>query len=155
MSDDAHDLGAEQALLGAVLSDPDIAGPALLGVPERAWYVPKHATIAAVIGGRLRTGQPVDPQLVLVDLLARQGFGSEAGPYLLTLMQRSWHSGHAPNYADRILHCAARRNLAAAATRLRQRLDQSWTNGWGEPVSDFTKYIRVACDDAYAADAVL
>ena len=153
MSDDAHDLGSEQALLGAVLADPDIAGPALLGIPERAWWMPKHATIAAVITRRLRTGQPIDPQLVLVDLLARQGFGSETGPYLLTLMQRSWHSGHAPNYAERILHCAARRNLAAAATRLRQRLDQSWANGWGEPVSDFTKEIREACDDAEEADA--
>jgi replicative DNA helicase len=153
MSDDAHDLGAEQALLGAVLSDSDIAGPTLLTIPERAWWSTKHATIAAVIGGRLRSGKPVDPQLVLVDLLARQGFGSETGPYLLTLMQRSWHSGHAPNYADRILHCAARRNLSAAATRMRQRLDQSWTNGWGEPVADFTKDMREACDEAEAADS--
>lgn len=153
MSDDAHDLGAEQALLGAVLAAPDVGGPALLSVSENAWWQWKHATIAAVITGRLRGGKPVDPQLVLVDLLARQGFGSETGPYLLTLIQRAWSPGNADFYAERIMQCAARRNLSAAATRLRQRLDQSWTNGYNEPVSDFTKEVREACDDAERADA--
>ncbi len=153
MSDDAHDLGAEQALLGAVLAAPDVAGPALLTVDERAWWKPMHATIAAVMSGRLRSDKPVDPQLVLVDLLARQGFGSETGPYLLTLMQRAWTPVNADFYADRIMHCAARRNLAAAGTRLRQRLDQSWVNGFSEPVSDFTKELREACDEAEKVDA--
>lgn len=152
MSDDAYDLGAEQALLGSVLANPELAGPALLSVPEAAWWKPKHATISAVLGGRLRTEKPIDPQLVLVDLLARQGFGSETGPYLLTLMQRAWSPVNATGYADRILHCAARRNLSAAATRLRQRLDQSWINGYGESISDFTAELREACDTAERAD---
>lgn len=152
MSDDAYDLGAEQALLGSVLANCELAGPALLSVPESAWWTPKHATIAAVLAGRMRSGKPVDPQLALVDLLARQGFGSETGPYLLTLMQRAWSPANAADYADRVLHCAARRNLAAAATRLRQRLDESWINGWGEPISDFTAEVREACDEAERAD---
>lgn len=153
MSDDAHDIGAEQALLGAVLRDPHEAGPALLAVPSTAWWKPRHAEIAAVITGRLRAGKAVDPQLVLPVLLARQGFGSETGPYLLTLMEHAWHIPHAPMYADRILHCAARRNLSAAATRLRQRLDQSWVNGWEESIADFTGELRQACEDAETADA--
>lgn len=152
MSDDAHDLGAEQALLGAVLAQPAVSGAALLSVAEDAWYRPMHATIAAVLTGRLRNSKPIDPQLVLVDLLARQGFGSETGPYLLTLIDRAWAPGNADFYAERIMHCAARRNLAAAATRLRQQLEQSWVNGYSEPVSDFTKTIREACDAAELAD---
>ena len=155
MSDDAHDIGAEQSLLGSALMAPDTAGAALLAVPEAAWWSPKHATIAAVITGRLRKGAPVDPQLVLTDLLARQGFGSETGPYLITLVQRAWTPSNAPDYADRVLHCAARRNLSAAATRLRQRLDQSWMNGWAEPVSTFTSELREAIETAEEADAGL
>lgn len=153
MSDDAHDIGAEQSLLGSVLVAPEIAGKFLLAVPDEAWWRPRYATIAAVLAGRLRNGQPVDPQVVLVDLLARQGFGAETGPELLNLMQRAWAPGNAESYAERILHCAARRNLAAAATRLRQRLDQSWVNGWGEPVTDFTADMRAACDAAEQTDA--
>jgi AAA domain-containing protein/DnaB helicase-like protein len=155
MSDDAHDIGAEQSLLGSALMAPDAAGAALLAVPEGAWWQPKHATIAAVIGGRLRRGAPVDPQLVLTDLLSRQGFGSESGPYLITLVQRAWAPTNAPDYADRVLHCAARRNLAAAATRLRQRLDEAWVNGYAEPVSTFTAELREAIDASEQADAGL
>ena len=153
MSDDAHDVGAERALLGAVLLQPDLAAPALLAVPERAWWHPRHATIAAVVVGRLRSGKPVDPELVLVDLFARKGFGAETGPYLHTLMSTVPTAANADFYAERVMHCAARRDLSAAATRLRQRLDQSWVNGWNEPVSDFTTEMRAACDDAEATDS--
>lgn len=155
MSDDAYDLGAEQALLGSALANAEVAGASLLSVPERAWWNPKHAGIAAVIVGRIRAGKPVDPQLVLTDLLGRQGFGSDAGPYLITLIQRAWSPSNAAAYADRVLHCAARRNLSAAAIRLRQRLDQSWINGYGEPISDFTAELRAACDEAERADVGL
>lgn len=153
MSDDAHDLGAEQSLLGSALIAPAAGGPPLLAVPENAWWLPKHATIAAVIAGRLRRGAVVDPQTVLTDLLARQGFGSDTGPYLITLVQRAWTPANADVYAERIMHCAARRNLSAAATRIRQQLDQSWINGAGEPVSDFTNEMRQAIEKAEEDDA--
>jgi hypothetical protein len=153
MSDDAHDIGAEQSLLGSVLKSPEAATAALLAIPEAAWWHPKHAAIAAVVTGRLRSGQPIDPQFVLVDLLARQGFGSETGPYLLKLMEHAWTPSHADGYAERVLHCYARRNLSAAATRIRQRLDQSWTNGWAEPIAEFTAELRESMDAAEQADA--
>lgn len=152
MSADAYDLGAEQSLLGAVLTNPDLAGPALLAVPADAWWHPRHVTIAAAITGRLRAGKPVDPQLVLADLLGRQGAGDDIGPYLITLMQRAWQTAHAPNYADRVLYCAGRRNLDRAVVDLRQRLDQSWVNGWDEPITEFTKPLRHAIDLAEQAD---
>jgi hypothetical protein len=155
MSADAYDLGAEQSLLGAVLTDPDTAGPALLAVPADAWWHPRHVTIAAAITGRLRSGKPVDPQLVLADLLGRQGAGDDIGPYLITLMQRAWQTAHAPNYADRVLYCAGRRNLSGAAVDLRQRLDESWLNGRDEPITDFTKPLRHAIDLAEQADVGL
>jgi hypothetical protein len=152
MSDDAHDIGAEQALLGSVLRSPDVAAPGFLAVTGDHWYRPRHREIAAVIGNRLRTGKPVDPELVLIDLLALTGFGADTGPYLITLMQRAWHPEFASDYADRIIRCSARRNLAAAAIRIRQRLDQSWVNGWDEPISEFTADLKAACEEAEQAD---
>lgn len=153
MSYDAHDVGAEQALLGAVLAAPAPAAPALLAVPAEAWYRPIHGTIAAVLTGRLHRGQSIDLQLVLTDLLARHGFGSETGPYLVTLLERAWNVDHAPDYAARILHCAARRNLAGAADQLTQRLERSWAAGGNEPITRFTTELREAADAADAADA--
>lgn len=152
MSDDAHDLAAEQSLLGSVITEPEIAGPALLAVPQAAWWLSRHGQIAAVITDRLRSGKPVDLLLVGNDLLGRHGFGADTAPYLHTLVTHAWNPGNASTYADRVLHCAARRNLAGAATRLRQRLDQSWSNGWQEPVADFTTELRHACDEAEQAD---
>jgi replicative DNA helicase len=102
-------------------------------VPELAWWSPKHRDIAAAITARLRAYKAVDPNVILSDLLARAGTNGEIGPYLITLMQRAWSPDSAPDYAERILHCAARRDLSAAAIRLRKRRDQSWINGWGEP----------------------
>ena len=112
MSDDAYDIAAERALLGAVLIAPDTAGPSLLAVPEAAWWHPKHAMIAATFGGRLRRSEPVDPQLVLPVLMARQGFGPETGPYLITLMQSCPTAVNAEHYAERVIQAGARRNLA-------------------------------------------
>jgi hypothetical protein len=153
MSDDAHDIGAEQALLGAALQSPQTAGPALLSVPPDAWWHWRHATIAAVIIGRLRAEKPVDMQLVLPDLMSRQGFGSEAGPYLITLSQSVPTAVNAQFYAERVLACAARRNLAKAATHVRQQLDQSWANGATEPITDMTRHLRAAIEEAEQADA--
>ena len=152
MSDDAHDIGAEQALLGSVLRSPDVAAPGFLAVTGDHWYRLRHREIAAVIGNRLRTGKPVDPELVLIDLLGLTGFGADTGPYLITLMQHAWNPEFASDYADRIIRCAARRNLAAAATRTRQLLNQSWVNGWDEPISAFTADLKAACEEAEQAD---
>lgn len=153
MSDDAFDLGAEQSLLGSVLAAPEVAGPYLLAIPPSAWWRPRHASIAAVLAKRLRASRPVDPQTVLPDLLRLHGFGPETGPELITLMQRAWAPANADAYADRILACAARRNLAGAATRLRQQLNTDWINGDLEPLSRVAAEMRAACDEAEALDA--
>lgn len=152
MSDDAHDIGAEQSLLGSVLKAPAEAGPALLAVQEDAWWLPRHATIAAVLTARLRRNQPIDPQVVLTDLLARK-FGSEAGPYLMTLMEHAWTPGKADIYADRVIQCAARRNLAKALTRSRQQLEESWRLGATDPITDITKELREQVEYAEQSDA--
>lgn len=152
MSDDAHDIGAEQSLLGAILVASDLAGPSLLSVPEDAWWKPRHRELAIVMAGRIRRGQPVDPQLILTEMIGRIG-QRDIGPYLHTLMEHAWAPSNAPAYAARVLHCAARRNLSASATLLRQRLEQSWFNGWDEPITDFTKDMRTALENAEAADA--
>ena len=155
MSDDAYDLGAEQSLLGSVLLNPMAAGPSLLALDPSVWWHPRHAEIAAVLTERLRNSRPIDAQLVLTDLRSRPGFGADTGPYLLTLHSRAWSPTNAAAYAERVAHCAARRNLSKAAIRLRQRLDQSWINGWGEPVTDFTTEMREALVSAEALDGEL
>jgi hypothetical protein len=148
MSGDAYDLGAEQALLGAALTDAPTAGPVLLAVPPAAWWHHRHKAIAAVITTRLRAGKAVDPQLVLTDTLGRTGFGDDIGPYLVTLIQRTWSPAHADAYAERVMHCYARRNLDAGATALRQQLERSWANGYDEPITDFTRQMRAVLETA-------
>jgi hypothetical protein len=153
VSDDAHDVGAEQALLGSVLVNAASAGSILLTIPPDAWYRPKHGEIAAVLGDRLRRNVGIDPQTVLPDLLSRRGWGAETGPYLHTLMRQAWNPGNAQYYAERVLHCAARRKLSQAAMRIRQSLEQSWLNGCNEPITQYTAELRQALDSAEMLDA--
>ncbi|MEV1294481.1 AAA family ATPase [Pseudonocardia sp. NPDC049635] len=154
MSDDAYDLGAEQALLGSVLLAPETAGPALLGLPADVWWHPRHATLAAVLTERLRAGEPVDPQVVLAALIGRRGFDGNPGVHLHTLMQSAWTPTLADNYAHRIARCAARRNLSASLLYTRQQLNESWLNGGGdESIARVTAELRARLDTADRLDA--
>lgn len=155
MSADAHDVAAEEALLGSVLREPTTAGPVLLAVPPDAWYLPKHAAIAAVLADRFSNGDPIDPLLVLRDLTSRQthGLGPGPGADLARMFEHAWTPASADRYAHRIMRCASRRGLAAAGTRLQQTLDHSWASGWDEPITEFTEELRAACTRAELADA--
>lgn len=152
MSDDAYDMGAEQSLLGSVLKAPSEAGPALLAVREDDWWLPRHKTIAAVLSARLRRNEVIDPQVVLTDLLARK-FGSDAAPYLMTLMEFAWTPSKADLYADRVIRCAARRKLTGALVRARQQLEESWRLGATDPITDVTKELREQIEHAEESDA--
>ncbi|GGM65053.1 hypothetical protein GCM10012275_39510 [Longimycelium tulufanense] len=160
MSLNAYDVVAEQALLGAVLVNAETAGPALLTVPASAWWKPGHRVIAAVLCDRLRRGEPLDPVTVLPALLARAGNGlhggglgeaQQIGPYLHTLCERAYFPTHAGTYADRIRELAARRELAAAAQRLAQQLDDGWNRGDEVDVATAVTEIRAACEHAEAS----
>lgn len=130
MSALAYDLAAEQSLLGAVMVNPDIAGPALQRVPGKAWWDTRHRQLAAVLVEMLARGAGIDPTTVLATLQARGSVVDSV--YLLTLYERAWVPSNAGDYADRIVELHARRELAAQLVEIRQRLDMDWEHGGGE-----------------------
>lgn len=145
-----HDVPAEQALLGAALAAPDIAGPTLLTVPADAWWTERHRTIAAVLTDRLRRDQPVDPTLVLSALVNRRSSGDQIGPYLITLMERAWAPANAPYHADRIRACAASRALVESCRRTIQRVEILAANGDELDLAPLVADLETAAQDAVA-----
>jgi replicative DNA helicase len=130
MSALAYDLAAEQSLLGAVMVSSEAAGPALMRVPSRAWWDPRHRKVAAVLSEMLTRGAGIDPTTVLATLQAR---GAQVDSvYLLTLYERAWVPANAGDYAERIIELHARRELATQLMQIRQRLDIDWENNAGE-----------------------
>lgn len=147
----AYDLGAEQALLGAVLAGWEVAGKLLLDLPPDAWWNPRHQVIAAVLAERLRAAELIDPVLVLADLQGRSGAGKGGsghvadGPYLHTLLESAWTPQHAERHAERLRELAATRRVMTAAERLRQRLTE---HPDGDALAVAVVEMRAACDDA-------
>lgn len=152
MSRDAADIAAEQALLGAVLTAPEIAGPALLEVPSRAWWNARNRMLADLLADRLRRGAPIDLAAVLGDVLDRGGpHRDQAGPWLFGLTERAFYAANAPEHAARIREVAGRRNLALDAAKLTQRLEEGWERGDVDDLAVLTSEMREACDEADAS----
>lgn len=147
MSAIAYDLAAEQSLLGSVLSAPEVAGPCLLGLSIDAWWDPRHKDIAAVLTGMLTAGEAIDPTTALSRLNDRGSRVDGAyGAYLLTLIQRAWVPSNADQYAERLAELHGRRQLAAKAANVIQRLDSDWESGGGEfTVEAAVSMLRNAC----------
>ena len=137
----AFDVAAEMALLGAVMMKADEVGPVLLSVPIQAWWVPKHRTVAGIVGDMLNRGQAVDATTVMSQLQAEGRLTSELGAYLFTLYQAPYVPAHAPSYAERLRSLWAHREIQAAAAKLAQRLDSGWQDGdeaeWDTALAEF------------------
>jgi len=146
VSINAFDVAAEQALLGAAMEHPDIVGSVLRAVPFDAWYVPKHADLAAVLLDLMAAGA-VDATIVLGEVMERGLVGKLPADYLLTLIQRPWIAEHAPDYAARVRELGARRKLTEHARRLAQRLDAGWESGDETDATTAIKQFRGALDE--------
>lgn len=159
MAQNAFDIMAEQALLGAAILAHDSTLPTFLSVPEFAYYTPKHQVLAGVIRDMVVRRQPVDAVTVLsaiteAGLLMRIG----GAPYLHTVLSRPWSALNADAYASRILELYGRRRLWEDLTREVQKLDADWASGeCGRPIDASIGALRSTCDElmAYSAGAVV
>lgn len=159
MAQHAHDITAEQALLGSAILALDTCLASFLAVPEVAYYLPKHQVLAGVIRDMVARRQHVDAVTVLA-AVEEAGLSMRVGggPYLHTIISRLWVAHHAEAYASRIRELYGRRRLWEVATREVQRLDADWNSGEeGRPIDASIGTLRAACDELmeYATGAAV
>jgi hypothetical protein len=153
VSINAYDIAAEQSLLGAILSAPHVAGAVLPSVPGDAWWLPKHAALAAILSEMLHDETPIDPTTVLGEVMSRGLITQLPAPYLHTLIQCAWSPQNASEYADRVRELWSRRELSKSAQRLTQRLDGAWENGMDTDVVTAVAEMRLALETAETSAA--
>jgi hypothetical protein len=156
MSQHAHDILAEQALLGAAILAHEQTLPAFLSVPEKAYYTPKHQLLAGVIRDMVIRQQPVD-QVTIISALQETGLLPRVGgaSYLLTLVSRPYVAVNADWYASRIVELYGRRELWEECTREAQRLDADWESGeLARSISASVGTLRSKCDEVINYSAV-
>jgi replicative DNA helicase len=149
MAQHAHDVLAEQALLGAAILAHDQVRPAFLAVPEHAYYLPKHQAIASMIRMMVVREQPVD-EITVMSALQDAGQLSRIGgaPYLHTVVSRPYMATNAEFYASRIVELYGRRRLWEELTRERQMLDADWESGeLSRPIDASVAVLRATCDE--------
>ena len=114
-----HDLDAERAVLGALLSGADLAGAGPLASTD--FYRPAHALIFEAVCALDSGGKPRDPVAVGDELRQRGALGRMGGaPYLITCMQACPAPASAGYYAGIVRDHARRRRLIEVAARLYQ-----------------------------------
>lgn len=112
-----HDIEAEQAVLGALLTEPGLLTvlSELLPSPE-AFYVRFHQRIYAAILALGEAGKPIDP-VTVSEALTRSGdleasFGKS---YVFELAERSVSAAYAEEYAKKVAEKWGLRRLIKAA----------------------------------------
>ncbi len=114
-----HDLDAEQALLGCLLSGAPIAD--VQPLTSGSFFRPAHRMIFEALSALLADGKPGDP-IAVNDELGRRGQLARMGgaPYLHTCMESSPAAAHAGHYARIVREHAERRDVLQHAEQLRQ-----------------------------------
>lgn len=146
------DIACEQALLGAVLANSDIAGDAFRSVPKDAWWVPRHELLAAVLNDMLVREQAIDPTTVLGQISANGMLSKIDGSVIMNLFEGSrFVPEHAGDYAQRLIELHAQRGLAKTVEQVGQRLNEDWERGDGIDIMAAVGTLRQACDEATSA----
>src|SRR5215207_7493979 len=114
-----HNLEAEEAVLGAVLSAGRLLAEVTALVEEADFYRPAHRAIWRALLRLADRGQPTDPVTVLGELddageLADVG----GGPFLHTLVQAVPTVANAAHYARLVAETARRRRVIDLGIRL-------------------------------------
>lgn len=115
-----HDLGAERALLGAMLLSPDAIDAALEHISADVLYTPAHAAIFGAIATlHTESGARVDP-VVVADLLHSRGQLEMVGGVveLVMLQTAAPSTTNAGRYAQTIRNHATLRRLIAVGGEL-------------------------------------
>ena len=126
MPDNAYDelnlpysLEAEQAVLGAILMEPDCINQVADVLRPEHFYLPEHQAIYRVMSGKMMESQPIDFVTVLEALKADGFFSGEDGKgYLLKLAQMVRSISNVGNYARIIREKADVRQLIQAAREI-------------------------------------
>lgn len=112
-----HDQQAEQALIGALLTQPNL----VVDLDPADLYNPIHATIHRTIHNLTEADQPADLVTVTAALLQAGELQRIGGaPYLHDCMQACPSPAHAGHYANIITEHARQRRTIEIATRLTQ-----------------------------------
>jgi hypothetical protein len=146
-----YDLTAEQALLGASLTNPDAGLPALLSVPNEAWFNPTHRLLASILKEMHTRGEPIDVTTVSSIVAARGATGSLDGDFLQSLYLGFHVYEHAHTYATRLLAVLSQRDLATSLEKTLNRCRENWDGGYGLDVANLAGELRQACDAAEKA----
>jgi replicative DNA helicase len=118
MTDPPHDIPAEQAALGAVLTSAAAQETVRQALSPTDFYRPFHQVLFATITGMIRAGEPVDPVTVKAKLDAA---GERYNPvYLVDLIQAVPTAANAGYYATIVRDKAVRRRLIEAGHRIVQ-----------------------------------
>lgn len=145
-----HDLAAEQAVLGAILTAPDrrraheLLGEVLELAPPATWYRPAHALLLDHLTALADADQPLDA-ITLHDRLAKTGDHTRTGgaPYLHTLVEQAAVGATVGHYARIIAEKAVLRRLIQAGARITQFGQQATP---GADVDDLVERARDEVD---------
>lgn len=120
---------SEHAVLGAVMVNPEVGGPALLGLDAEEFSAPHDRALASLLMDMLRRDEHIDPLLVHNQITARGIFPAQlqAG-YLFKITQACLYAANAPGYAAQVREVFRQRKALATAQRLVARLDDAETD---------------------------
>ncbi len=114
-----HDTKAEEAVLGAVIINPETYAEVATIIKAEDFFITRHRWIWEAIVSLSESHRPVDP-LTIAEELKRRGRLEEVGgeAYLARLTAAVPSSLHASHYAELVEEAAVRRRLLEAAERI-------------------------------------
>jgi len=117
-----YDAGAERAVLGAVLLNPDSLGRAQeAGLKEDDFHREPHRLIYRAYAELLRAGEPIDLVSVAARLQAGAHMEAVGGYSYLTGLAGSTPSvAHLPHYVKVVRECALMRSLLSVTTEIQE-----------------------------------
>jgi replicative DNA helicase len=117
----AHDMGAEQSVLGGMMLSSDVIGEVTEAMDVADFYRPAHSAIYQAILDLYGKGDPTDPIVVGNELDRRGELGRVGGlPYLHTLIATVPSAVNAAYYAEIVAEKAVARRFSEAGTRITQ-----------------------------------
>ena len=123
-----HDIGAEMALLGSMIIDPQVIGPVCMLVPTaEVFYKEEHQVLFTVVCDLFEKNVPIDA-LLLHSTLNTLGKLDRAGgyEYLKEILGTVPSAAHAEHYASIVREKAMLRKLISACT---QTLKDAYESG--------------------------
>lgn len=121
-----HSIAAEQAVLGAMLADPNAARRAARRVIDEDFYEPRHRAIYRAILAVEADGRTADPVSV-TEHLDRAGRANETGglAYIGRLVTETLSTAYVENHADIVRDHAQRRRLRQSAVDFVRKIDEA------------------------------